>query len=64
MQRNAGIVIEEKNLTPRILQNEILRLLDNRKLLASMSARAREFAKDDGAFEIAKILIKFSESHY
>jgi UDP-N-acetylglucosamine:LPS N-acetylglucosamine transferase len=64
MQRNAGIVIEEKNLTPRILQNEILRLLDNRKLLSSMSARAREFGKDDTALEIAKILIKFSESHY
>jgi UDP-N-acetylglucosamine--N-acetylmuramyl-(pentapeptide) pyrophosphoryl-undecaprenol N-acetylglucosamine transferase len=63
MRRGASIVIEEKNLTPHILQNEILRLLQNNKELARMSASARDNAKYDAGEKIASILIKFCKSH-
>jgi UDP-N-acetylglucosamine--N-acetylmuramyl-(pentapeptide) pyrophosphoryl-undecaprenol N-acetylglucosamine transferase len=63
MRRGASIVIEEKNLTPHILQNEILGLLQNNKRLAHMSASARESAKYDAAEKIADILLKFCKSH-
>lgn len=63
MRRGAAIVIEEKNLTPHILQNEVLRLLQNNKELARMSASARESAKYDAGEKIADILLKYCKSH-
>lgn len=63
MRRGASIVIEEKNLTPHILQNEVLSLLQNNKKLAHMSASARESAKYDAGEKIADILLKFCKSH-
>ncbi len=63
MRRGAAIVIEEKNLTPHILQNEILKLLENNKELARMSASARESAKYDASEKIAEILLKYCKSH-
>jgi UDP-N-acetylglucosamine--N-acetylmuramyl-(pentapeptide) pyrophosphoryl-undecaprenol N-acetylglucosamine transferase len=63
MRRGAAIVIEEKNLTPNILQNEILRLLQDNKSLAHMSASARESAKYDASEKISTILLKYCKSH-
>ncbi len=63
MRRGASIVIEEKNLTPHILQNEILKLLQDNKNLARMSASARESAKFDASEKIANILLKYCKSH-
>ncbi len=63
MRRSAAIVIEEKNLTPHILQNEMLTLLQDNKKLAHMSASARESAKYDASEKIATILLKFCKSH-
>ena len=63
MRRGAAIVIEEKNLTPHILQNEILELLQDNKKLAHMSASARESAKYDASEKIATILLKYCKSH-
>lgn len=63
MRRGASIVIEEKNLTPHILQNEILRLLQNNQELARMSASARQSAKYDASEKIADILLKYCKSH-
>jgi UDP-N-acetylglucosamine--N-acetylmuramyl-(pentapeptide) pyrophosphoryl-undecaprenol N-acetylglucosamine transferase len=63
MRRGASIVIEEKNLTPHILQNEILKLLQDNKNLARMSASARESAKFDASEKIAYILLKYCKSH-
>lgn len=63
MRRGAGIVIEEKNLTPHILQNEILKMLQDTKGLARMSASARESATFDAAPRIAHILLRFCKSH-
>lgn len=63
MRRGASIVIEEKNLTPHILQNEIMGLLQDNKKLAHMSASARESAKYDASEKIADILLKYCKSH-
>jgi UDP-N-acetylglucosamine--N-acetylmuramyl-(pentapeptide) pyrophosphoryl-undecaprenol N-acetylglucosamine transferase len=63
MRRGAAIVIEEKNLTPHILQNEIIKLLQDNKSLARMSATARESAKFDASEKLATILLKFCKSH-
>ncbi len=63
MQRGAAFVIEEKNLTPRILQNEILRLLKDHKILANMSASAREYAVTDAAEKVADLLVNVGRSH-
>jgi UDP-N-acetylglucosamine--N-acetylmuramyl-(pentapeptide) pyrophosphoryl-undecaprenol N-acetylglucosamine transferase len=63
MRRGAAIVIEEKNLTPHILQNEILRMLQDTTSLARMSASARDSATFDAADKIANILLRFCKSH-
>lgn len=63
MRRGASIVIEEKNLTPHILQNEILTLLQNNQKLTHMSASARQSAKYDASEKIANILLKYCKSH-
>jgi len=63
MRRGASIVIEEKNLTPHLLQNEMIKLLENNKALAHMSASARESAKFDASEKIATILLKYCKSH-
>jgi UDP-N-acetylglucosamine--N-acetylmuramyl-(pentapeptide) pyrophosphoryl-undecaprenol N-acetylglucosamine transferase len=63
MRRGAGIVIEEKNLTPHILQNEIIKMLQDTAALARMSASARESATFDAAPKIAHILLRFCKSH-
>jgi UDP-N-acetylglucosamine--N-acetylmuramyl-(pentapeptide) pyrophosphoryl-undecaprenol N-acetylglucosamine transferase len=63
MRRGASIVLEEKNLTPHIIQNEIIRLLQDNKGLARMSASARESAKYDASEKISAILLKYCKSH-
>jgi UDP-N-acetylglucosamine--N-acetylmuramyl-(pentapeptide) pyrophosphoryl-undecaprenol N-acetylglucosamine transferase len=63
MQRGAAFVIEEKNLTPRILQNEILRLLKDHKILANMSASARQYAITDAAEKVSDLLVNIGKSH-
>lgn len=63
MRRGASIVIEDKNLTPHILQNEIIKLLQDNRSLAHMSASARESAKFDASEKIATILLKYCKSH-
>lgn len=63
MRRGASIVIEEKNLTPHLLQNEIIKLLQDNKTLTHMSASARESAKYDASEKIGNILLKYCKSH-
>jgi UDP-N-acetylglucosamine--N-acetylmuramyl-(pentapeptide) pyrophosphoryl-undecaprenol N-acetylglucosamine transferase len=63
MRRGASIVIEEKNLTPHILQNEVLRILQDTKSLARMSASARESSQYEASAKIAQILLRFCKSH-
>ena len=63
MRRGAGIVIEERNLTPHILQNEIIKMLQDTASLARMSASARESAQFDAGEKIAHILLRYCKSH-
>lgn len=53
----AGVVIEQDNLTPHILLNEIRGILDNPDKKDAMSKAAKAFAKPDAAKEIAQELV-------
>jgi UDP-N-acetylglucosamine--N-acetylmuramyl-(pentapeptide) pyrophosphoryl-undecaprenol N-acetylglucosamine transferase len=59
----AAIVIEQNNLTPKLLVAEVERLLQNEELLRKMSAAARGFARVDAAKAIANALIDIALSH-
>ena len=54
----AAIVIEESNLTPNVLLNEIRKLIADENLRIAMSERARHFAKPNAAEAIAKEILK------
>lgn len=58
-----AVVIEQGNLTPSVLQSEILRLLHNPSLLATMREKAKQFAKPDAARLIASELLSITLSH-
>lgn len=53
----AAVVIEEDNLTPSVLFNEIQKLLADPERRARMSQAARAFARPDGAEVIAKEIL-------
>lgn len=59
----AAIVIEQKNLTPHILEAEIGRLLENKEDLERMKAAARAFAQPDAASKIARIIVDTALEH-
>lgn len=56
-------VIEEGNLSPEIIMNEISRIMDNPKTLERMRAGAKEFAREDSAHLIAKEILKIALKH-
>lgn len=58
-----AIVIEQGNLTPSVLQSEILRLISNPELLAKMRAGAKTFARPDAARVIAEELLTIILEH-
>jgi UDP-N-acetylglucosamine--N-acetylmuramyl-(pentapeptide) pyrophosphoryl-undecaprenol N-acetylglucosamine transferase len=58
-----GEVIEEKNLTPHILINEINRITSDLNLHRKMSAAAHAFYVPDAAHKIAKKVINIGLSH-
>jgi len=55
-------VIEEENLTPHILLNEIANTLASPEKRAQMSKAAKEFVKPEAAATIAKELVEMGES--
>ncbi len=59
----AAVVIEQNNLTPRVLISEIDRILEKPELARSMSEAARSFARVDSAKLIANALIDITLSH-
>lgn len=59
----AGVVIEEKNLTPHILMNEIDRIITDINLSNHMKKSAKEFYKPDAAHKIARKVIEIGLSH-
>ena len=59
----AGVVIEEKNLTPSILEYEIERILNDSNLQKNFSEGALKFWKPDAAQKIAKVIVDIALSH-
>lgn len=58
-----GIVIEEKNLTPHIMVNEIDRIISDINLYNRMTKAAKDFYQPDAAKKIAKKVIQIGLSH-
>lgn len=59
----AGIVMEEKNLTPSLLAFEIDRLMQSDKERAAMREAAKKLAMPDAAEKIAREIITIALSH-
>lgn len=59
----ACTVIEEANLTPSVLLNEIENILNNQERYSVMAKRAKDFFKPDAANQIAIEAIKICLSH-
>jgi len=59
----AGIVIEENNLTPTLLVQEIERILETKTINDSMIEGARKFAKPDAETSIAQAIINIILKH-
>ncbi len=57
------VVIEEANLTPQILINEITRIINDHVLRESMSTAAKNFARPDAADLIAHEVLNIALSH-
>ena len=60
---NAGVVIEEVNLTAHILTSEIKRLVEDASLRETMKAGMKAFVKPDAATHIAKELLAIALAH-
>lgn len=59
----AAVVIEESNLTPSVLLNEIRSILDSKERYRAMSLHAKSFYKPDAARLIATEAITIALSH-
>lgn len=59
----AGIVIEENNLTPTVLIQEIDRILDTSTISDSMKEGAKKFSKPDSEKAIAEAILKIVLKH-
>ncbi len=62
--RDGGaIIIEEANLSPEIIVNELERILTNPATQEKMRAGAKKFSRDDSATLIAKEVLKIALKH-
>ncbi len=59
----AGIVIEEKNLTPHVIINEVDRIVTDLNLHNRMSKAAKDFYLPDAAKKIAHKVVEIGLSH-
>lgn len=59
----AAVVIEEQNLTPHLLLEEITSIINNPNRMAGMAAAAQGFAITDAAEKIAAILYRIGTEH-
>ncbi len=62
-REGAAIVIEEANLSPEIIINEVERILSDQKVSDHMKAAAKKFAREDSAKLIAAEILKIALSH-
>lgn len=62
--RDGGaIVIEEANLSPQIIMNEVTRIMDDPKVIERMKAGAKKFARDNSSELIAREVLKLAIKH-
>lgn len=59
----AAVVIQQNNLTPKLLVSEVNRIFDNKDISRTMSAAARDFGRPDAAHTIATALLDIALSH-
>ncbi len=59
----AGIVIEENNLTPTVLVQEVERILDTKTISDAMKSGADKFAKPDSEILIAQAILNIVLKH-
>jgi UDP-N-acetylglucosamine--N-acetylmuramyl-(pentapeptide) pyrophosphoryl-undecaprenol N-acetylglucosamine transferase len=59
----AAVVMEEKNLTPHVLEAEIDRIMNNPEEQAKMSEAAKSFQHPDAAHKIATEILNIALSH-
>ncbi len=62
-REGAGVVIEESNLSPHILINQIDSILTNQETYKKMVESAKEFSQPDAAEKIARLLIGIGIKH-
>lgn len=62
-REGAAIVIEESNLSPEIIINEVDRILTDQKVASHMRDQAQKFARADSAKLIATEVLKIALSH-
>jgi len=60
-QSGSGVVLEQLNLTPNLLLNEIDKILSNNELYQKMSANAKSFSRPEATEKITEELIKIRE---
>lgn len=59
----ACVVLEEENLIDDLLLQEVMRIMSDTSVQASMRQAAQAFAKQDAATELAKTLIAIANEH-
>ena len=59
----AGVVMEQKNLTPHLLRAEIDRLMKDEKIRGAMSEAASTFARPSAGHKIAEIILETALQH-
>ena len=57
-QSGSGVVLEQLNLTPNLLLNEISKILNNDELYKKMSNNAKNFSRPEAAEKVTKELIE------
>ncbi len=62
VEHKAGILLEQKDLTPEILLHEILRLRNNKRDLELMTLNLKRFYKPKAAHHIAEYLLSVGET--
>jgi UDP-N-acetylglucosamine--N-acetylmuramyl-(pentapeptide) pyrophosphoryl-undecaprenol N-acetylglucosamine transferase len=62
-REGAAVVVEESNLSPEIIENEIERIMQHPQIAENMRNAAKKFARQDSAHLIAQEVMKIALSH-
>ncbi len=62
-REGAAVVIEESNLSPEIIANEIERILEHPQIAQNMRAAAKKFARENSAALIAQEIMNIALTH-